>query len=897
MNKITSALAIIFICFATLNLQAQTHSHGHSEELEIKEHLFVKVRPASEASAKYKWLEDYFLDNYEKYVSQVQVILKNKPNYSDNDFHIAVDAIFPNIVKDFERNATVYNSEKEKQTKGNNDGFKPKGAGDPCTNAGFETGDFTGWELFAGKKINAPYGYNSMVAVAAGTQHKVFSSGNDPNVAALPKVKPGGGTYSALLGDYATGSKAASMKQTFLVDANSTSYTYSYALVMEDPGHSLGEQPFFKVNMYDASGNNINCAAYSVIAGPSGDPGFLPYGGSVFSAPKGYYLPWRTTFIPLDDYVGQNVTIEFVTGDCSQSGHFGYAYIDTDCSALNVEKSSDFICNGDAVTLTAPPGAAGYLWSPGGQTTQSITTTTPGSYSVTITPVTGSACSAVIPIQVDGSLDHPVADFTVAPTAICIGGSVTITDASYVQGSSSIDKWEWDLNGDGTIDTTATSPGETTYNTAGTYNVKLTITNNGCTDTKTIAINVNQGPDATWTPPPPMCVDAAPVNLNSLVTGTAGGTWSGTGVTGAFFYPSAGTQTITYTVQDATCLRDESHEITVIPLPDVVFNIPSEICLKGAPITLAATPANGVFTYNGQQVTTFDPQANGLGEFTITYAVGDPSYPQCMTTVANTIKVIDGFPISADIPNYFCYGSDDYTIAITPTGGTFSGALNNDNILTVSTASAGNYSLGYTYTSPEGCTGTFSHNFTVGPNLKAEFTMEQFCGQNITLTPKPIVGNFVSYVWYDTDSTVLGTDQTFSGYIPQFGDHTFFMLATDNKGCVTHFQMSDSIHEAIAPQMLDMPNVITANGDGINDFITMPIMDNECIEYEVYILNRWGNVVYKGTKSNPTFDGKDISGKALLDGVYFYKIVSKDFDCESAEYKPKCYGFITIITK
>ena len=44
--------------------------------------------------------------------------------------------------------------------------------------------------------------------------------------------------------------------------------------------------------------------------------------------------------------------------------------------------------------------------------------------------------------------------------------------------------------------------------------------------------------DPTWTPPAALCFDDASINLNTLVTGDAGGTWSGTGVTGNTFDPT-----------------------------------------------------------------------------------------------------------------------------------------------------------------------------------------------------------------------------------------------------------------------------------------------------------------------------------------------------------------------
>lgn len=900
--RTTAYLTVLYLAFLTsFNSFAQGHTHGHSEDIEIKEKLFVQIRPISQSKSELYWLEDYFLDNYEHYVGLVEAKVGKPIDFSSPNFTAAISAIKLEVVSDFKTKGAEYIRQKEAEKKKNSaNAFTPKAAGEPCNNVDFETGDFTGWELFAGTVTNQPYGVTGMNPVAAGTQHKINTSGNDPNVSALPKVYPGGGGVSAQLGDYGTGSKAASMRQTFMVDSNSASFTYSYAIVLEDPsGHSLGEKPFFKVNMYDQNGQPINCAAYSVIAGSGGDPGFIGYGGSGswFNPYTGYYLPWRTTFIPLGGYEGQNVTIEFITGDCSQSGHFGYAYIDAQCSPLAVTKSSDFICAGQPVTLSGPPGASAYLWTPGGQTTQSITTTTPGDYTVKVTPVTGGACSATLNIHVDGSLDHPVADFTITPQSICIGDSVQITDASYVQGTSSITGWDWDLDGDGTVDTTAQNPGFVTYSTAGTHNVTLKIYNNGCDASKTIAVNVNQGPSASWTPPPPMCSEAADVDLNSYVTGTAGGTWSGTGVTGNMFDPSVGTQTVTYSVSDATCSRSETHDITVIANPVITFTTPDQICLKGQPVTLAATPAGGTFKMNGQTVTTFDPQTQGLGSYAITYTAADPSYPQCFATVTDTISVIDGFPISATVPDYFCYGGDDYIVTMNPMGGTFTGVLNTDSLINISTAQPGNYSFGYTYTSPEGCTGTYSKNFTVGPKIKVEATLEQACWQNVTLTAVPKVGNFVSYEWRDHNGNILGTQKTYSGHIPEFGYQDFFLDVVDNKGCKTNASINDSIHESFGPNMFVIPNVITTNDDGINDYLDMPVMDNECIEYTVLILNRWGNVVYECSKENPRFYGKDKSGAKLSDGVYFYKVVSEHIDCSKEPFKPLCYGFITVISK
>ena len=69
-----------------------------------------------------------------------------------------------------------------------------------------------------------------------------------------------------------------------------------------------------------------------------------------------------------------------------------------------------------------------------------------------------------------------------------------------------------------------------------------------------------------------------------------------------------------------------------------------------------------------------------------------------------------------------------------------------------------------------------------------------------------------------------------------------------------------------------MPNVITPNGDAINDEWNLPELAKTCEDFQLIILNRWGNDIFKMTPSNPTFKGKDLKNNDLEEGVYFYKL-------------------------
>jgi gliding motility-associated-like protein len=79
-----------------------------------------------------------------------------------------------------------------------------------------------------------------------------------------------------------------------------------------------------------------------------------------------------------------------------------------------------------------------------------------------------------------------------------------------------------------------------------------------------------------------------------------------------------------------------------------------------------------------------------------------------------------------------------------------------------------------------------------------------------------------------------------------------------------------------------IPNVITANGDGLNDQFKLP---DELVGSRLIILNRWGSQVY----SNDAYKN-DWSGGDLTTGVYYYTCtISKG--CLGLNFK----GLVTIL--
>ncbi|MCX6268477.1 MAG: PKD domain-containing protein, partial [Bacteroidetes bacterium] len=152
--------------------------------------------------------------------------------------------------------------------------------------------------------------------------------------------------------------------------------------------------------------------------------------------------------------------------------------------------SSTTICTGSGVTFTegctGPP--TSWTWSfPGGtpssfigQHPPVITYNTPGVYDVSLS-VSDGVTTDVETKTGYITVKNVIADFTGTPTAVVIGNTVTFTDNS----SCSPTSWTWSFPGGTPSTFSGQTPPAITYSTLGTYDVSLTVTKPGGTDTKT----------------------------------------------------------------------------------------------------------------------------------------------------------------------------------------------------------------------------------------------------------------------------------------------------------------------------------------------------------------------------------------------------------------------------
>ena len=83
----------------------------------------------------------------------------------------------------------------------------------------------------------------------------------------------------------------------------------------------------------------------------------------------------------------------------------------------------------------------------------------------------------------------------------------------------------------------------------------------------------------------------------------------------------------------------------------------------------------------------------------------------------------------------------------------------------------------------------------------------------------------------------------------------------------------------IVNDYLQFPNVVTPNGDGINDlFVIKNLLEGNAFpKNSLYIYNRWGVLVYQVEDISSISDFWDPNKTNSPDGTYFYRFTAKGY--------------------
>ncbi len=358
-----------------------------------------------------------------------------------------------------------------------------------CTNVGFEDGTTNGWTMNVGVATNilpcptciTPGGSGGLYQVVNSTSTATVNTVGACQCSAIDCTPgpctagvdhfggfsvvappPLGGSYSLLMNHSMCGLGMEQALQSFVVSASNTSFTYQFAAVLQDGGHPVSQAPYFQVNVTDVlTGNTVPCTQYTVSAAGA-TMGALP--GWIASSvdPTVYYKPWTTVTLDLSSLLTHTVSIEFTMSDCSGGAHFGYCYIDANCSFYNSQIiASNALCAGGSTILSGPPGMASYNWAgPVTGNAQNLVTSVAGNYTLTTTSATGCVAPVLYYTLTASAGTPPIVNLSASSNTVCSGNPTVLT-------ASGANTYTWST-GAITNPLTVSPTSNTTYTVTGT---------------------------------------------------------------------------------------------------------------------------------------------------------------------------------------------------------------------------------------------------------------------------------------------------------------------------------------------------------------------------------------------------------------------------------------------
>jgi gliding motility-associated-like protein len=410
----------------------------------------------------------------------------------------------------------------------------------------------------------------------------------------------------------------------------------------------------------------------------------------------------------------------------------------------------------------------------------------------------------------------------------------------------------------------------------GTQTVTYTVGIPPCEETLALTINVGTAPDPAWTAFT-VCLNDPMVNLDTTVTGTPGGSWSGTGVSGNMFDPSVGPQSITYTVSSGSCSADLTQTITGLN-PNISLTSTNVDCFGqtngSASVTTTGGSGNYAYSWNTSPVQTTSNVSNlPAGTYTVTVTDLDAN---CVNIDSVVIVEPDEILITITGSNACAPSLGSANVIATGGVGGFAYAWN-DTINT--TANATGLDSGYavvTVTDGNGCFGVDS------------VLIQTFPEPIVTITPDTTViyGDFfqlnatggVSYNWSPSD--YLDCDDCPNPIAAPEEDITYCVNVVDANGCVN--DTCTTIFVEIVCGDVFVPSAFSPNDDGENDFLCVYSDCWENLTFTIY--NRWGEVVFVNSNEGLCWDGT-WKGKELNPAVFVYTLTGYLINGQAVDQK------------
>jgi gliding motility-associated-like protein len=490
----------------------------------------------------------------------------------------------------------------------------------------------------------------------------------------------------------------------------------------------------------------------------------------------------------------------------------------------------------DAADYDNGNGAFTYAWHDG-STSNTFVASAAGSIWVDITDSYGCTARDLADVSILNNLT--VAIVGAPQIEFCTGDN-----ADLIPNYKSVDGYFFTWNEGSTTETINVT-------TSGTYDVHVD-NGAGCEGDATIDVVVNPLPVVT----PSV---AAICDGEAAIIGNDQGnayvySW-GTGETSAqITVLNAGTYTQTVTHATQGCVNSTTVDVTVNsnPIPDLGNDI--EVC-AGTAVTFSDESGTAGLTYlwsTAETTASISPTTTGTITLEVTSAVGCAGSDVVEVSFLNVPTVDLGPDINLCEGETSSVDAGNAGLIITwntgQTDATFEVSQTNTHIVTVSNGVCD-------------AKDTIDVNVVPLPVSEIDHTLatQLYCFDDIQDRGIVLVAgtsNAYTYAWGTGDTGGTLNVKAAGSYVVTISVGSCFV--TDNITLNNY-----------CPSVLNVPNTITPDGDGIND--TFNAKGQNIYDYEMYIFNRWGEKIYVSTSMSNDWDGTYKTRDVQVD-TYVYKI-------------------------
>ena len=511
-----------------------------------------------------------------------------------------------------------------------------------------------------------------------------------------------------------------------------------------------------------------------------------------------------------------------------------------------------------------------------------------GTYTVSVTnTVNGCSTSASTQGTVQVTADSGLPSATISQSTASLTCNTSMQTATVTTNPSANITFTWSP-----APASGLNAAVATFTAPGTYTCAFINTVNSCPGSTQITIVTNTtAPVVTVTPGATLTCNTTSATLNSNVTPSSGMTysWAGPGITGpsggsSVSVNGAGTYTLTALNAANGCSATATSSVISNTTPPTLSVTPTSTVITCATPTLnlnAATNSTVIPVWNTPTGNAYNPVvAVSAGDYTVT--VTDP-VSGCVSTLTLSVSgstVAPALSVSANA-SIACGASSAQLSATAGTGVSYSwsgpagGIVSGSNTASPSVSVTGTYTV--LITNAYGCSSTATVAVTQN-SITAAFTADPTSGV-IPLdvnTTNQSTGSGLSYSWnFGNGSSSTATNPSTS--YPNSGTYTITLIATSGN-CTDTASVVIVVEDNLS---LEIPNVFTPNGDGVNDLFT--IKSSGIKEISLEIFNRWGEKLYEFTGVKAAWDGMTPLGAKVPDATYFYFVKATGFDDKQIE--------------